>query len=459
MPLITDPDMLDQGVEVTINTTTFEFTLNEAGNLSSDGVTLQALYSFFKEEWKNDNSLIPFPFPMVAITPEQFEFVSGWKPATDATRKLIRTGGWREVAVGGDITMEFVGVITLGFIDPSHTAYFAFASDAEATYFTYPGPVNEMVQIFGDATNGDFDKRNETLTVYIREQGYTYQQMTTTLIGVNVLTNKVERFPLSEAVDLNISATDNDIETTAPYTSMGIEYFAEAQSKTIGGTPYDFGVVVSCAGATTTQIYEFIQYQLRQSTDIDTGLTSVIGLLADPLTTFVGNRLDTLFVDNPAGDGGGVFLDNFDSNFTNSLRLIDNTETYREYPFVSAGSINFNANLQNDTDAIYVMFFADPDGIPDSGDEYGSSGAIVVNDALGSPIQGEVAGAPSVSWDFDYDANTQGGRSEGTDADVVLVAIGLDNAQFVSATGVISRATGINFSLVAALERNYENPV
>lgn len=50
MALITDPDLLAQGVEVTITTGTRQITLNLAGDLSADGVTMQCLYSFLKEE-------------------------------------------------------------------------------------------------------------------------------------------------------------------------------------------------------------------------------------------------------------------------------------------------------------------------------------------------------------------------------------------------------------------------
>lgn len=535
MALIIDPDQITQGTEITIDTAARTITLNEAGDLSSDGVTLQCLYSFLKEEWKTDNTLIPFPFPMTAITPEQFEFNENWVPGNDATRKLIRTGGWREVDDTGTANREYLGIITLGNIEAAHTAYYAFATDIAATDFTYTGPVNEAVQSFGDADNGDIDKRADTLTVYIREQGYTYDQTTTGDIGVTSLTNKVERFPLSEGEDLNISATDSDIETLAPYTSMGIEYFATAQTQTIGGTGYDFGVVISCAVGTTKEIYEFVQYQLRQSTDINTGMDEVTGLLADSLATFIGDRLDTLFVNNPAGDGGGVFLDNFNSNYTNSLRMIDNTENYRTYPFVAAGDINFNANLQNDTGAAYWMFFdytaqysvsdlvispatgAQADwtsagnnlptltvgdyvrlsggtnavnneiweviSFTDTGsatmelmngdtpesetafsatvydDPINSPDAVVVQNDAGLDISGDVSGAESVSFDFDYDGNTQGGRTAATDAEILIIGLGLDTAQYVSATGTITRSTGLSFTLVAALERNYENPV
>ena len=107
MALITDPDDLAQGSEITINTTAKTITLNLADALSADGVTGQCLYSFLKEEWKDDNALIPFEFPMVAITPEQFEFVEDWVPANDATRKLIRQAGWREIDDTDTVNLVF----------------------------------------------------------------------------------------------------------------------------------------------------------------------------------------------------------------------------------------------------------------------------------------------------------------------------------------------------------------
>jgi 3',5'-cyclic AMP phosphodiesterase CpdA len=64
----------------------------------------------------------------------------------------------------------------------------------------------------------------------------------------------------------------------------------------------------------------------------------------------------------------------------------------------------------------------------------------------------------SIGYDFDYDGNTQGGRTAGEDAEVIVVAIGHDTAQYVAAAGTIARQTGNNVSLVAALERNYSNP-
>jgi hypothetical protein len=237
--------------------------LLEQGNLSSDGVTLQALYSFIKLRWKDDATLIPHPFPMIAITPEQFEFIEDWNPfdspdlgpyttaegfdwtdggggndtltdqnATEddwfingfrvgddvrivqsefepdvtvnitavsgasnetiefatgtivngtntddntaivrgavRSRKLIRTGGWSEVAETGSVLLrQYPGVITLGtFEDAANdVAYFQFANDptdtGAAVDFDFAGPVNEAVlsyiEIGQSGTSYDFN--------------------------------------------------------------------------------------------------------------------------------------------------------------------------------------------------------------------------------------------------------------------------------------------------------------
>ena len=47
---------------------------------ATGGVSGQALYSKFKNIWKEDEVAIRFPFPMEAITPESFEFINGWLP-------------------------------------------------------------------------------------------------------------------------------------------------------------------------------------------------------------------------------------------------------------------------------------------------------------------------------------------------------------------------------------------
>ena len=153
-------------------------------SLTDDGITLQAMYSFTKEEWKSDNFLIKFDFPFTAITPEQFEIVKGWrfydyavanttqtfaKPDRPGsldetngrlTRNLIRTGGWSEqYSQANTFTAEqYAGIITLGTFEDSteDTAYRQWGTDATDTgaadNFVFLGPVNQAVVTFKDVT-------------------------------------------------------------------------------------------------------------------------------------------------------------------------------------------------------------------------------------------------------------------------------------------------------------------
>ena len=437
MAIITAANDLNQGVEVTIDPTNLTISLNIAGNLSTDGVRGRALYKFFKQQWKTDDNLIKYPPPFnQMITPEQFEFVNGWRLVDDTSRKLLRSVGWREIDASNTLTREYMGIITLGDIDSADTAYYAFSSDTGKTDFDFSGPVNQGIQTFGDAANGNFDKRTDSLTTYIRIQGKIYGAATSGSIGLTGLNYIANRFPLAESADGKITASDATIAADAPYTGMAITYGAVTRS--IGGVSRNFGVVVDGNNGTAEQIYEFVQYSLRQASDIDDGAGTEIGTLADSLMGFVGPALKTQ----------NVFIDNFQSNDTNRLTFTDTGGIERTFPFVAAGTLSFNSNLVSDSDAIYRVFLS-------SG--FGTGSALIANNNAGNPISGNISGSQTISFDFDYDGNTQGGRTAGTDAEVTVVAIGLGSAQYVSATATIGRATGQNISLVAPLERNYNN--
>lgn len=447
MAIVIDPDNLTLGTDILVDTAAKTIRIvtgtavTDAG--STGGVTGQCLYSFLKARWKDNATFIRFPFPMEAITPEQFEFINGWKPFDDATRALIRTAGWAERLANGTVTRRYMGVVSLGSIGGSDQPYYNWNGGAKVN-FTYAGPVNQAVQIFGDATNGNFDFTSGNFTIYVREQGKTYAASTNAQIGAATLSYITYRFPLSNAVDLNIVEDDTTIATTAPYTGISVQFYATNQDRNIDGTNAPFRIIVtdSTGIATTRQIYEKIQYLLRQNSDIDAGAGTVIGATANALLSFVGQTLTGTI---------GLAIDNLNSNFLNSVEFFDQNGVRRVYPFVAAGTINFGANAGSG-DFKYWVFFADtPDG------DFGSSDAIIVNDASGNPIAGTYAGSP-VTFTFAYDTNAQGSRTPGVDAPVKVIGIGLTGGQYASVDYTITRTSGQSILLAPALERNYQNP-
>ncbi len=461
MPLITDPDQLNQAVEVVYNTTAKTIQLLEAGNLDADGVTIKTVYSFTKEEWKDDANLIKFEFPFVPITDEFFELQEGWNWADQATRNLLRRGGFLVRDTSGNLIEHWAGVAILGAEADDQIYY---DTGAGATNFVYLGNTSEVVQVISDP-NGDGNyvdgfNRSANIDVYNRQQGQLYSSGSTADNGeANLLAPKLFSLTLNTGTDLNIVESDANISTNAPYTGMSITYHATPQNRTIGAGSFDFGVIIDGNNGTAEQIYEFVQYQLRQNADIDADASNLLGQVADELLRFVGGAgdgsgsLETLSVTNPDGGGSGVYIDNFQAADTNRISFTDNTATARVFPFVAVTTINFNGNLQSDGDAIYRVFFTDANG-----NDFGDTDAILVDDNGGTDVAGLVGAQASIQFDFDYDGNNQGGRTPGTDAPITVVAIGLNTGQYVRATGTITRSTTNSVSLVSPVERNYENP-
>ena len=89
---------------------------------------------------------------------------------------------------------------------------------------------------------------------------------------------------------------------------------------------------------------------------------------------------------------------------------------------------------------------------------FNSPDAIIVEDNSATPIAG-VIGAASIAFDFDYNNNVQGGRTDTTDAACVLKASGLELGQYSEVSGLtITQAVVFVFTITAPLERNYSNP-
>lgn len=631
MAKITDPDLLadsaadDGSEEVYINTSTKKIKLVVVGNLSNtgvqndNGVTLQALYSFLKEEWRNDpngKNLAAFPFPMVPITNEQFEFVDGWDLFNDTARYLIRDAGWAVKNTAGNTTQMWAGVIGLGTIETNDQLYYQQSSGGAATNVQLTGQVNQAVQILRDddgdgnyAEGSDYDRRSY-FSLFCREYGQLYGKSTLADIGVTSMTYQAYRFPISTGSDLKIEHADSYVNaavsidntswatgvatintasahglTTGDYVSITgsnpstynvrgtvtvidtdtftipiasdpglyvdsgvvrtiyslilVRYFDQAFSRDVdSATDRNFGILIdvgthsgvdgsttaagsvlttseggiptsnnplaggtliiheganagtytisgnptattvtitttfpstlsnqsftikppSAVPATAEQIYTKVQYLLRQNSDIDSTDQSVTGKTADQLMYFVGDTLisgrytATAQPTNPNGGGSGAIIEGFSASDTNRLTFVDNTGTERTYPFIATFTISFGANLQADASAKYWVYFTT---LPGANNDFGESGALLVDNSVGADMTGNVSGASSVTLQFDYDNNSQGGRTPGTDAAVTVVGIGLATGQYVRTTATIARSTANSASLVAPLERNY----
>ncbi len=444
MAKIIDPDLLVVGTNLAVNTSTKKITLTIAGSLSTDGVQLNAIVSKAKLLWlASGSTYIDDPYPFDFVSPKvNADLINGWDWGDDTTRYLIRDGGWTLRDSGGVAQEIWFCPISLGAVGSSDQIYFQQVSGGSVTNFQLTGPINQPVKVYGDATHGNFDRRSY-FKMFVREYAKLYAQASLADIGETTLESQKYGFPLSNGTDIKIADNDATVAGSAPYTGMSITYYATDQARTISGLSYNFRIIVNGNNGTAEQIYTFCQYKLRQNSDIDSGAGTVIGKTADSLMSFPGSGSNLL-------TALGVYIDNFNSTDINRIKFTDQTGVEREFNYTAAMTINFNSILQADADAIYVAYFAS---------SYGTGSPIIVEDANGDPWTGLIDGNASIVHTFAYDTNAQGGRTPGTDASIIVVAIGKETAQWTKSDPVtLARSTTNSVSLAANLERSYVNP-
>lgn len=543
----------DGSQEVYINTAAKSIKLVAVGGIvdtgqqSENGVTGKCVYSFLKEQWRDDpntKNLAAFPFPLVPITDEFFELVDGWTWANTTSEGLLRNCGWLVRNTSGNLIEHWSGIKTTGSTEANDQLYyqlFGASGDGIAVNFNLPGAVNQGVQVIddpnGDGSYVDGFSRTTNIKVKNREYNQIYSIGSTLANGESSLTApKVFGLDASTTTDLNIEDIDANVSTISPYTAIKVRYFDQTYTKDVDSTTdRNFGIVIDVGthsgvdgsttatgntlttteagitgadytggtltiheganagiytisgtptagvvtitttfantlsnqsftlqratpvSATAEQIYTKVQYLLRQDADMDATDQTVNGKLADQLLTFVGSDLKcgALSPANPNGGGSGVMIEGFSAADTNRITFYDNLGTARNYPYVASLTINFGDNLKLDASAKYWVYFST---LPGAGNDFGESGALLVDDASGVDMTGNVGGASSVTKSFAYSTNSQGGRTPGTDADITVIGIGLATGQYVKTTATIAQSTTNSASLVASLERQYANP-
>jgi hypothetical protein len=305
--------------------------LIEQGNLSSDGVTLQSIYSFIKEEWKADSTLIPYAFPMVAITPEQFEFIGGWEPSDDLTRKLIRTGGWKEYDTNDISVREWTGIVTLGTFEDSANdqAYYQLGNDPTDTQaailFTYKGPVNEPIKVFEETVGPNASLAFTTNTItrstgswidseYL-ERSYRIGSKVSIRAAENV--GNIGSFLITDVTSSTITVSgtpftanaDDDTAVVAFDHRSAIKLFLRMRDSDANGKTYAQSKL-SDIGVTTVDNKVF-RFPLTNATDLKISETDVAIAADSPYTAINVQYFDGAFtrdVDSGVGRDFGIVI-------------------------------------------------------------------------------------------------------------------------------------------------------
>lgn len=420
---------------VQIDTATKKIKLVAGGNLvAKDGVTGQCLFSKLKAIIKASSILISVPLPVrEMIHDESMELVNGWMFFDETSLKMVRDCGVAYVNTSGVITDMFACFVTLGTVISGAPYYtLSSATDAATGAFSHPNTgttfgVNEPVQIY---KQGVYDYRSYA-KLFLRVQGYTYDESSNVDIGYPALTYKKYNFPISHAVDVNVTVDDSTLDT---YTGMGIEWVATTGVYLGTNGPYAYHVTITDSGHTYQQVYSWVQRQLRKTTDIDNGGTNRTGAVTAALVYMDGALLTTKY---QAGVGG-VHIAGIAAGSYNNVKEYNDANVLVGYPSSVSVECEFDSYLQADTAGYYWIFKTS---------DYGTPGATPILDSTSGQMKGSTFGNATDSYAY----------SHTVDVPLTGVALGFDGAKIAVVTSSIT-ATGAKLVFTAGLERWATNP-
>lgn len=456
MAKITNRTGLVVGTNLLVDEPSRSIQLVEGGGLTfKDGVAWQALYSKIVDLWATSTYQdSPMPFYAIDALSGQFAIgtdgstYSGWTFADTNTRNALRDGGWAEYNAAGTKVAEYCSFVGLGSITPATTCqpYYHLDAADSPTNFPFTDQFNVGIKVYD---NVSLDKRTYA-KAFVREYGKKFKSSVLADTGSTSTGPFKQNFLVSNEDDLKITnllgavqATADTAMSGAPYNGITVAYYSANQTRSIGGSNYNFKIIIEGNGGTLEQIYAKVQYLLRQGTDINVGGTAgaKIGKIQSELLSFVGDTLVT---------AQSVYIDDVLAADSNRVEFYDDSNTKRTNPYTAAGTLSFNTPLVG-AGSSYRLMFKDP---PGAGNDFGESAAITVNNASGTPITGTISGA-SIAFTYDYDGNVQGGYTAGTDRNVVLIGIRPGSGKYVAAEGVLTRSKAIGIALTAEQDRVY----
>ncbi len=136
----------------------------------SKASTLQNYYSHMIEEWIAQATLKNVEFPITPNGGNSFTLFNGWEFTNSTAIAFLSRDGLRYLDTGDTLTATWSAILTIGDSD-TFTAEYQQVDGAAPTDAANTGNVDELIQVYGDATHGNFDYRAYMVLKY-QENGY-----------------------------------------------------------------------------------------------------------------------------------------------------------------------------------------------------------------------------------------------------------------------------------------------
>ncbi len=429
--------------------------------LETDGLKFEAVYAFENQERGNDEDLRKYN----RWTSGTFKFggaynyVNGRIPSIDGDRAIVRGSGWNEYDVSGTATRIYFGNKGLSNIYSGSQPYYQLSEQGTATDFAKVGQIDEAVQVFGDASNGDFDSRTYE-AVSIRTYGNNMDRKNTVDdLGIAELGGYSTGFALNESIHLKTNESSHpfdDVITTPTgvWANMELNHIAAPSAKSgefsdeTGSRLFSWELISDDSATLDEQIAWLDAFATQAAMEAD-GLGVVTGNL--------GKDIETWYYYNAAGqvvtksgvdsDTEGLYLNNVPTSDQQRVVMTDDGGTVKAYSFSVSVEADVGSTAKADANAWYHSYFAAA---------YNTSGAITVEDSGATEVKGLAStanGDNKIIFSFDYTGDTVGGSAD-TDKNCVYLCEGDGGATQAKTLYTITKNTTVAFSCAPATENN-----
>jgi hypothetical protein len=413
----------------------------QANGLSeNDGVKLEALYAFEREQRRLDETLRQYN-PYFAGTFKfagSYNMIEGRKfddadgSATSDTvddRFKVRGSGWRELDAAGLIGRIYFGDRSLGNVEALSQPYSQLVEFGAVTDFDKDGPVDEAVQVYGDnavdANTTTFDTRTYH-ALSVRTYEFNADRKTLTDSGVSEMDGYSVGFALEETPHLSTTEAAMpiaEVYNAAPGSQVGVWLNMTLEELDVAQTESGFNeadgdftwVLNNPNAASLIECVAYLDAIAIQDADINAhGSNSTIGKQVGTWYDYSADGKIQPRVDD-GSTGEGLFVEGLVGVDKQQVIFTDDAGGTKTYPFFVSNIVTVGANAVADALAWFHAFFRDgADNAPGGGDDFGDAGAITVQDSGATPVKDNVntsgfRSGNDIVFEFDFDGDTVGG--------------------------------------------------
>jgi hypothetical protein len=235
------PTGLTFGSTATVNTGTSRFTVTVA-------TSVQNWYSFMVQNWRTQATLKNVAFPLSSNGPNSFS-LEGWEFSSGIN--FLRQDGLRYTA-SGVVTMIYAALSSVDTAAGLQIRY-QQTDGGTTTAAQNTGPINQLIQVFGDAGHGNFDRRG-FLALKVQADGF--DQAETDVVATY---GNLE----DQLYIVGLNPLSNGLATGAP-TVNGSPTITDHGASPVTWNSKQFSITItdSAAGNSGTTLMRWIRYNL-----------------------------------------------------------------------------------------------------------------------------------------------------------------------------------------------------